>query len=279
MTTLSLMAPAKLNLFLHIIGQRADGYHQLQTLFQLLDYGDQLHFSLREDAQINLSPALAGVAENDNLIVRAAKLLQQHSGCQLGADIQLDKILPLGGGLGGGSSNAATTLVGLNYLWKLQLPLAELARLGLQLGADVPLFVEGKSAWGEGVGERLTALKIPDYWYLVVKPDCEVSTLQIFSNKQLTRNSPPITIAAVFEEDHRNDCEPIVRAIYPQVDSALKWLSQKTKSRLTGTGACIFGQFADHASALQVLHELPAELTGFVARGVNQSPCHMKLYN
>ncbi|MCR8921494.1 4-(cytidine 5'-diphospho)-2-C-methyl-D-erythritol kinase [Dasania sp. GY-MA-18] len=277
MSTLSLLAPAKLNLFLHITGQRADGYHELQTLFQLLDYGDTLHFNLRQDAQLSISPAIAGVAAEDNLILRAAKLLQQYSGCNLGADIQIDKILPLGGGLGGGSSNAATTLVGLNHLWQLQLPLHELAQLGLQLGADVPLFVEGKSAWAEGVGERLTALKIPDCWYLVLKPDCEVSTLQIFSNKQLTRNTSPITIAAVFEEGHTNDCEPVVRALYPEVDNALKWLSLKTNSRLTGTGACVFGQFADQASALQVLNELPAELTGFVAKGVNQSPCHSKL--
>ncbi|MGK0442318.1 MAG: 4-diphosphocytidyl-2-C-methyl-D-erythritol kinase [Pseudohongiellaceae bacterium] len=287
MTTLSLPSPAKLNLFLHITGQRANGYHELQTLFQLLDYGDQLHFERRNDDTIELNPPIEGVGHEDNLIVKAARLLQQHmsqsptsqqqSSCPLGANIRLDKILPMGGGLGGGSSNAATTLLGLNHLWQLNLPIKELAALGLQLGADVPVFVEGQSAFAEGVGEQLIGLKIPDYWYLVLKPGCKVSTEEIFLNKQLTRNTSPITIAAAFEEGHRNDCEPIARALYPAVDKALNWLGQKANPRLTGTGACVFAAFPDQASAEAVFNELPAELTGFVARGVNQSPCHIQL--
>ena len=277
MTTLSLLAPAKLNLFLHITGQRPDGYHELQTLFQLLNYGDELHFSAREDSQINLCAAIVGVDYDDNLIVKAAKLLQSYSGCTLGADIKLDKRLPLGGGLGGGSSNAATTLVALSRLWHLNMPLKKLAELGLQLGADVPVFVEGRSAWAEGVGEHLKPIAISACWYLVLKPDCEVSTAEIFSNKQLTRNASPITMAAVFEEGHRNDCEPVARALYPAVDFALTWLGQYAEPRLTGTGACVFARFADENSAKKVLNKLPAELKGFVAKGINHSPCHSKL--
>ena len=277
MTTLTLPSPAKLNLFLHITGQRSNGYHELQTLFQLLDYGDELSFNLRSDNKITLTPSIEGVNDNDNLIVRAAKLLQKHSQCTLGADIQLKKILPLGGGLGGGSSNAATTLLGLNQLWQLNLDYSTLANLGLQLGADVPVFVEGKSAWAEGIGERLKAVEIPEKWYLVIKPGCEVNTNEIFSNKQLTRNTSPITIAAVFEEGHMNDCEPIARALNPLVDEAIEWLGQYADSRLTGTGACVFASFADQLSAQQVLNKLPPELEGFVAKGVNISPCHAAL--
>lgn len=279
MNTLTLPSPAKLNLFLHIIGRRPDGYHQLQTVFQLLDYGDQLTFTLRHDRAINLTPEVDGVAHEDNLIVRAARLLQQkiiqqHGNCSLGVDIHLEKKLPMGGGLGGGSSNAATTLLGLNQLWQLQIPITELSELGLQLGADVPVFVEGKSAWAEGIGEQLQAIEIPEKWYLVVEPGCKINTREIFLNKQLTRNTSPITIATVFEGRQTNNCEPIARALFPEVDRALNWLGEFSESRLTGTGACVFANFADENSAQQVLNKLPAEFKGFIAKGVNISPCH-----
>ena len=280
MNSLSLLSPAKLNLMLHITGRRSDGYHQLQTLFQLLDYGDTLHFLPRQDNRITLSPALSGVNHEDNLIIKAARLLQTYNNT-LGADITLEKILPMGGGLGGGSSNAATTLLALNQLWNLQLSLTELAKLGLQLGADVPVFVMGRSAWGEGVGEQLQAINIPETWYLVIKPDCEVSTSEIFSHKQLTRNTSPITIAAVFEHGNHNDCEPVVKMLYPQVDRALTWLNNhnpgQRPARLTGTGACVFASFPDQASAQQLLNQLPTELHGFIGKGVNISPAHCTL--
>jgi 4-diphosphocytidyl-2-C-methyl-D-erythritol kinase len=286
LNTLSLLSPAKLNLMLHITGRREDGYHLLQTLFQLLDYGDTLHFTPRADNQITLSPTVKGVAHDDNLIVRAAHKLQHHhsytSTCNhQGVDIRLEKVLPMGGGLGGGSSNAATTLLALNHLWGLGLSLAELAALGLELGADVPVFVLGYSAWAQGVGEQLESVEIAQEWYLVIKPACEVSTAEIFSHKQLTRNTSPITIAAVFKQGGCNDCEPVVRELYPQVDAAIKWLNNlsvnKHQAKLTGTGSCIFAQYPDQLSAQNVLSQLPNELQGFIAKGVNCSPTHKKL--
>ena len=280
MTTLALLSPAKLNLMLHITGRRGDGYHTLQTVFQLLDYGDTMRFTSRDDDRITLHPQLPGVEPADNLIHRAATLLQQATGCGRGADIEIDKILPMGGGIGGGSSNAATTLLALNHLWQTGLDLQQLAELGLQLGADVPVFVRGHSAWAEGVGEQLQAIDIAETWYLVIKPPCEVSTAEIFSHKQLTRNTPPITIAAFFGQGGHNDCEPIVRELYQDVDKALIWLQKKAPdniARLTGTGACVFTQCTDEVSARQLLKALPGGLEGFVARGVNRSPVHRTL--
>ncbi len=283
MSSLSLISPAKLNLMLHITGQRDDGYHQLQTLFQLLDYGDTLHYQTRNDANLQLSPAIDGVAMEDNLIIRAARLLQQRSPKAVGADIRLEKILPMGGGIGGGSSNAATTLLALNQLWELHLSIDQLAEIGLQLGADVPVFVRGHSAWAEGVGEQLQAIDIPESWYFVAKPDCEVSTAEIFSHKRLTRNTSPITIAAVFKQGGHNDCEAVVRACYPEVDAAMKWLNSlglttdTNPAKLTGTGACVFAQCPDRESAEQILHQLPSGLQGFIAKGVNISPTHQAL--
>jgi 4-diphosphocytidyl-2-C-methyl-D-erythritol kinase len=275
--TLTLLSPAKLNLFLRITGRRKDGYHNLQTLFQLLDYGDSMRFTPRSDGNITLSPSLPGVPDEENLIIRAAKSLQQKTGCSQGADIHIEKILPMGGGIGGGSSNAATTLLALNHLWRTGLNIDQLAELGLTLGADVPVFVRGQSAFAEGVGEALTPLKIDQTVYLIIKPDCEVATHEIFSNKRLTRDSSAITMAAVFEQDGLNDCEAVVRELYPQVDKALNWLNQFASARLTGTGACIYASFADKASAEQVLRQLPSGLTGFIACGVNQSPVHQQL--
>src|SRR5690606_15613335 len=218
---LTLISPAKLNLFLHITGRRADGYHTLQTLFQLLDYGDALTFAASET--LSLQPGLPGVASEDNLVLRAARLLQRQTGCDKGAKITLDKRLPLGGGIGGGSSNAATALLALNQLWNLRLTLAQLAALGLQLSADVPVFVRGRSAWAEGVGETLRPVALPERNYLILVPPCQVSTALIFSQQALTRNSSAITMAAFLREGGRNDCETVVRLLYPEVAYALDW--------------------------------------------------------
>lgn len=281
MTTLSVPAPAKLNLFLHVLGRRPDGYHELQTVFQLLDYGDLLHFQASEDGAITLTPPLPGVPAGHNLILRAAGLLQAHSGHRAGAHIRLEKRLPMGGGIGGGSSDAATTLLALNQLWDLNLSLEELAELGLALGADVPVFVRGRSAWAEGVGERLQPLSLPPRNYLILVPPCQVSTAQIFSHEALTRNSRPIKIAAFLGQGGRNDCEPVVRMLHPEVASALDWLAQFGPARMTGTGACVFTSFDDRHSAeqvlQQVLRERPGGCTGFVAGGVDRSPAHAAL--
>lgn len=274
---IQLPAPAKLNLMLHITGRREDGYHQLQTVFQLLDRGDNLSYSSRDDGSVTLQPSIEGVADEDNLIVRAARLLQQASGCQLGADIELDKKLPMGGGIGGGSSNAATTLVGLNHIWNTKLSEDQLAELGRQLGADVPVFVRGFSAWAEGVGEHLQPLQLPENWFLVLTPACHVSTAEIFCHKSLTRDTPIIKVAAFFEGDSQNDCQPLVRKLYPEVDFALNWLNQYGTSRMTGTGASVFAAFDSEASAQAVLEKIPNELSGFVAKGVNISPLQQQL--
>lgn len=286
MSTLSLPSPAKLNLFLHVTGRRPDGYHDLQTVFQLLDYGDTLDFEPTDDAAIVLEPPLPGVPAEDNLIVRAARLLQAKTGCRRGARIALHKRLPLGGGIGGGSSNAATTLLALDRLWELNLGLDELAALGLQLGADVPVFVHGRSAWAEGVGERLQPVALGPRNYLILVPPCSVSTARIFSHEALTRNSSPITIAAFLREGGRNDCEPVVRKLYPEVDFALEWLSEHNPSqtgsphggaRMTGTGACVFATFPTRAAAESVAGQLPPGYGGFVAQGVDISPTHLAL--
>ncbi|MYM63222.1 4-(cytidine 5'-diphospho)-2-C-methyl-D-erythritol kinase [Pseudomaricurvus sp. HS19] len=276
-TSLSLPAPAKLNLFLHITGRRDDGYHTLQTLFQLLDFGDQLHFDLRQDDVVTLQSELSGVPAEENLIVRAARLLQRHCNCTLGADIRLDKHLPMGGGIGGGSSDAATTLLALRQLWQLPLGMDELAELGRQLGADVPVFVRGRTAWAEGVGEVLQPIDMAEKWFVVLTPDCHVSTAQIFSHKDLTRDHSDITVAAFLEQGGVNDCQPLVRKLYREVDKALLWLEQYAPATMTGTGASVFAAFGQQQEAEAVLAKAPADLQGFVARGVNHSPAHRLL--
>lgn len=275
---LSLPAPAKLNLFLHVTGRRADGYHTLQTLFQFIDICDTLDFRVRRDSQLNLHSALAGVATEDNLIIRAARLLQQASGSGLGADIRLDKRLPMGGGIGGGSSDAATTLVGLNHLWQTGFSLEQLATLGLSLGADVPVFVLGRAAWAEGVGERLTPVTLEEPWYLVAVPDCQVSTAQIFSDQRLTRDTQPITLAAFRDHGGRNDCLPVAEAFYPEIRNTLILLNNYCEAKMTGTGSCVFGAFPNEREADKVRARLPATLQTFVARGCNVSPLHQMLF-
>jgi len=278
---LVLPSPAKLNLFLHILGRRPDGYHELQTLFQFLNYGDTLTLTARTDDRIVLEQPLPGVPDEENLIVRAARELRATTdGATPGVSIAVDKQLPMGGGLGGGSSNAATTLVGLNRLWGLNRSLDELAELGLSLGADVPVFVRGHAAWGEGVGERLTDANPPEDWFLVIKPPCDISTKEIFSEQGLTRDTPGIKIAPAFEGDasrYRNDCEDVVRRLYPEVHQSLEWLAQFGPARLTGTGACIFGRFPTESAARIIWESKPSGITGFVAQGVNISPLHKKL--
>ncbi|MBS6740269.1 4-(cytidine 5'-diphospho)-2-C-methyl-D-erythritol kinase [Phytobacter sp. SCO41] len=271
-------APAKLNLFLYITGQRTDGYHTLQTLFQFLDYGDTLSFEPRTDGVIRLLTPIEGVPDEENLIVRAARLLMQqaHKTGRLpagsGADIQIDKRLPMGGGLGGGSSNAATVLVALNHLWHCGLSVDELAELGLTLGADVPVFVRGHAAFAEGVGEILTPVEPEEKWYLVAHPGVSIPTPTIFRDPELPRNTPKRSIETLLKCEFSNDCEVIARKRFRKVDEALTWLLEYAPSRLTGTGACVFAEFDTESAALQVLEQAPAWLRGFVARGVNLSP-------
>ncbi|UFH48667.1 4-(cytidine 5'-diphospho)-2-C-methyl-D-erythritol kinase [Pseudomonas sp. KNUC1026] len=274
---LTLPSPAKLNLMLHILGRRPDGYHELQTLFQFLDHGDELDFAVRDDGEIHLHSDLAGVPHESNLIVRAARALQQASGTCLGADIWLRKVLPMGGGIGGGSSNAATTLLGLDYLWGTQLGEDRLAALGLKLGADVPVFVRGKAAFAEGVGEILTPVEPEEPWYLVLVPQVSVSTAEIFSDPLLTRNSKPIKVRPVPKGNSRNDCQPVVEQRYPEVRNALNLLNKFTCARLTGTGSCVFGAFPNKVEADKVSGLLTETLTGFVAKGSNTSMLHRKL--
>lgn len=274
---LILPAPAKLNLMLHILGRRADGYHELQTLFQFLDFGDELGFALRDDGQIHLHTEIAGVPHDSNLIVRAARLLQAASGTTLGADIWLDKRLPMGGGIGGGSSDAATTLLGLDHLWHTQLGEERLAELGLSLGADVPVFVRGRAAFAEGVGERLTPVELEDPWFLVVAPQVFVSTAEVFSDPELTRDTPPIKVRSLLAGGGRNDCLPVVQKRYPEVRNALILLNKFVPARLTGTGACIFGSFPNRDDADKVARQLPGHLPSFVAQGRNISMLQRKL--
>ncbi|MDH4561827.1 4-(cytidine 5'-diphospho)-2-C-methyl-D-erythritol kinase [Pseudomonas sp. BN411] len=274
---LILPAPAKLNLMLHILGRRADGYHELQTLFQFLDHGDELGFSVRQDGEIHLRTDVPGVPHDSNLIVRAARKLQAESGCHLGADIWLDKRLPMGGGIGGGSSDAATTLLALDHLWNLDWSEDRLAALGLTLGADVPVFVRGRAAFAEGVGEQLTPVELPEPWFLVAAPQVFVSTAEVFSDPELTRDTPPIKVRSLLEGGGRNDCQPVVEKRYPDVRNALILLNKFTSARLTGTGACVFGSFPNKGDADKVRRQLPATLPSFVAQGRNISMLHRKL--
>ena len=270
-------APAKLNLFLHVTGRRADGYHELQTLFQLIDLCDTVAVSVRDDGVIDRPEGPAEVPPESDLVVRAARALQAAAGTRLGASLRVRKRIPMGGGLGGGSSDAATTLLALDALWGCRLGVDALARLGLPLGADVPVFVRGFSAWAEGVGERLTPVELPQRWYVVIHPGVAVSTREVFQSAELTRNSPLITIRAFFEAGGRNDCEPAVRARHPQVAAALDWLSRYAPARLTGTGSCIFASCASAEEAQRIAARVPEEWTSFVARGLDISPVHRSL--
>jgi len=266
-------SPAKLNLFLYITGRRDNGYHELQTLFQFVEFGDELTVSANSvTSSITITPEIPGVALEDNLIWKAATALQQYTSTSFGADIELKKVLPMGGGIGGGSSNAATVLVALNYLWQLNLSDDQLAEIGLQLGADVPVFVRGHAAFAEGVGEQLQPANPDEKWYLVVKPQVSIATVDIFTHSELTRNTPKRALATLLEQEYVNDCEKIVRMLYPEVDKQLSWLLQYAPSRLTGTGSCVFAEFSSKKEAESVLEQLPDTVSAFVARGRNISP-------
>jgi 4-diphosphocytidyl-2-C-methyl-D-erythritol kinase len=276
-------APAKLNLFLYITGRRADGYHNLQTLFQFLDYGDTLTIEVDDSGEITLLTPVAGVPDAQNLIVRAAALLRERAAAlgslpdAAGAKIAIEKRLPLGGGLGGGSSNAATVLVALNHLWQTGLSLGQLAELGLQLGADVPVFVHGFAAFAEGVGEQLTPVNPAEKWYLVMHPGVSIATPLVFNDPELTRDTPAREISQLLSTEFHNDCEPVVRNRFREVEQLVSWLLEYAPSRLTGTGACVFAEFDTESAARQVLELAPKNLQGFVARGVNISPLHRRL--
>ena len=266
-------SPAKLNLFLYITGRRDNGYHELQTLFQFVDFGDELTVTAnRETSSITITPEIPGVATEDNLIWKAATALQQYTSTTFGADIQLKKVLPMGGGIGGGSSNAATVLVALNYLWQLDLSDDQLAEIGLKLGADVPVFVRGHAAFAEGVGEQLQPANPNEKWYLVVKPQVSIATVDIFTHSKLTRNTPKRALSTLLEQEYVNDCEKIVRMLYPEVDKQLSWLLQYAPSRLTGTGSCVFAEFNSEKDAELVREQLPDTVSAFVAKGRNISP-------
>ncbi len=270
-------APAKLNLMLRITGRRTDGYHLLQTVFQMLDLCDWITFHPLDEDEVILRSPIPGVPEESDLTIRAAKLLKEAAGCRQGVCIEVEKNLPMGGGLGGGSSDAATTLVVLNQLWDVGLSIEELMMLGLKLGADVPVFVFGYAAWGEGVGEDLVKINVPEQWVVVIQPDVHVDTGEIFLNKELTRNSKPITIADFLAGDRQNDCLEVVRKTYQSVDKALAALSEYAEARLTGTGACVFAQFASKELACKAYSALEGEWQVYLAKGKNKSLLYQKL--
>lgn len=274
--SLSWPAPGKLNLALHITGRRDDGYHLLQTIFQFVDHHDLLDFRVREDGAILRCSDWEGVMAEDDIAVRAAKLMQQECSCRLGVDINLQKKLPIGGGLGGGSSDAATTLVALNYLWGIHLPVRRLLSLGLELGADVPFFILGRAAYAEGIGERLTPIASEQLWYLIIQPDCQVSTAEIFRAPSLIRNTPAINIPDLLLQAD-NNCQPVVRKLYPQVAKAIDWLNQFGHARITGTGCCVFAGFYQQQQAEFIYESLPRYWKGFVAKGLNYSPLLARL--
>ena len=274
MTSLTLNSPAKLNLMLHITGRRADGYHLLQTVFQFIDLNDLMVFELTDTPAIKRLNSQTPVAESDDIVLRAAVLLQNRYGVERGVEISIDKHIPIGGGLGGGSSNAATCLLALNQLWDLNLSLDELSAIGLELGADVPVFVRGYAAWADGVGEHLTPIDLPEPHYLVIYPNINVSTAEIFNARELTRNCDAITIRAFLAGAGINVCEAVARKRYAIIGEALDWLNQFAEARMTGTGACIFASFDSLKAAEGVKSRVPLHWQSFVARGMNQNPVH-----
>jgi 4-diphosphocytidyl-2-C-methyl-D-erythritol kinase len=268
-------APGKLNLFLHVLGRRADGMHELQTVFRLIERGDQVGVRVRTDGIVRPVEPPAQIAPEEDLCLLAARRLQSASGSRLGADLQLRKVLPIGGGLGGGSSDAATVLLVLNRLWRTGYARAELMALAAELGADVPLFVFGENALGEGIGERLSALALPEAWYLVLEPRARVSTASVFADNALTQNTKPLKIPPFFFGLGRNDLEALVARRHPEIAAHLEWLrARKREARMTGSGACVFAEFAEEGEARGVQAELPEGMRGFVTRGLDRHPLH-----
>lgn len=277
MSSASWPAPAKINLFLHVLGRREDGYHLLQTAFQFLDIADELEFSLRDDEVVTRQASYSNVPEEADLVVRAALMLREYTKTCFGVDISINKLLPMGGGLGGGSSDAATTLVALNSMAGLNLSVDELAEIGLKLGADVPVFVRGHAAWAEGVGEKLTLIEPAEDCYLLVMPDCQVATAEVFASDDLTRNTPAITIRDFLVGASHNDCEEVVRQQYPEVAEVLDWLGQRYETRMTGTGACVFARFTNQELAEEAARSLPDSWQSIVTKGLNRSPLTERL--
>lgn len=267
-------APAKLNLFLHVVGRRGDGYHLLQSVFRFIDLADKVWLGTREDGRIVRLVDLPGVPEDQDLTVRAARLLQARTGCRLGADIRLEKRLPMGGGLGGGSSDAASVLLVLNKRWQTGLTRVELQEMALQLGADVPVFVFGQSAFAEGVGEKLTPIPLPPAWYVVLTPPVEVATQAVFASPELTRNTAPIKIPNFLAGAGGNDLQSVVASRYPDVARHLAWLNQFGKARMTGSGACVFLETGNEAQARDIVEKLPRDMQGFAARGLDRHPLY-----
>ncbi len=269
-------APAKLNLFLHVLGRREDGYHLLQTVFTLIDRCDRLRLRVRDDGRVERANVVPGVPPDQDLAVRAAQLLKEASGTARGVDIEIEKAIPMGGGLGGGSSDAATVLMALDRLWDTRFGAEALAELATSLGADVPFFLHGMPAWAEGIGDRLTPLDLDPRWYLVLVPPVAVSTQAVFAAPELTRNTEPLKMedfsARPGSEQFRNDLEPVVTARYPVVEQHLEWLRRRAPARMTGSGACVFAAFASREEAEAVAGELPASMQGFVAQGLTQHP-------
>jgi 4-diphosphocytidyl-2-C-methyl-D-erythritol kinase len=275
--TLTFPAPAKLNLFLHVVGRRKDGYHLLQTLFRFIDFSDMLHFTLCRNGEVRRISALDGVPQEQDLCVRAARLLQKECGCRLGVDITLEKRIPMGGGLGGGSSDAATTLIALNKLWGLGLSRERLMEIGLSLGADVPVFVFGENAYAEGIGEQLQACEVPDAWYVVLFPPVQVATAKVFAhldiaNLELTQEAISLRIRGLPLRLPHNDLQSVVCSLYPEVARHLAWLEQFVQARMSGSGACVFAEFVIEAEAQAVMEQLPSDMRGVVARGLPQHP-------
>ena len=272
MISLGWPAPAKLNLFLHITGQRQDGYHLLQTVFQFIQLIDVIDFTILESGLVRRSSTSLKIDERDDLVIKAAQKIKKRSGSKLGVDISVKKNIPIGGGLGGGSSDAATTLVALNELWQTGLSIDELSEIGLSLGADIPFFINGNAAWAEGVGDKLTPINLDECFYLVIYPNCGISTKAVFEASDLTRNTPRITIRDFHDGNGKNDCESHVRNHYRDVTEALDWLGGYASSKLTGTGACLFAQFSDENEANEVKYKLPTKWQGYVVKGINKSP-------
>lgn len=278
MQNFTLPAPAKLNLFLHILNQRSDGYHNIQTIFQFIDYCDVLNFQLiKDDKKIILTPELIRLPNENNLIMRAARLLQKETACLQGVVITLDKRLPMGGGLGGGSSDAATTLLGLNKLWNTKLSVERLATLGVRLGADVPVFVYGHAAWAEGIGDQLTPMILPEPWYVLIFPPCQVATAEIFNDPRLTRDTAALTISHYQPGSGHNDFEAIIRLDYPVIAQALDWLGQFARAQITGSGGVVFAGFDTQEEASKIAAQVPSQYNSVVAKGLNQSPLQVSL--
>ena len=275
MNKLIYSAPAKLNLFLHVVGRRSDGYHLLQTVFRFLDFSDQVSLTIRNDNKIQLNTPIIGVPAEKNLCIQAARLLQKESGTSLGVEISLKKLIPMGGGLGGGSSDAATTLLALNHLWDLNWSREELMGLGLSLGADVPVFIFGENAFAEGIGEKLKPIKLLPAWYLVLTPPVHVSTADIFASKELTRNTIPVKIPPFSVGLGHNDLESVVCLAYPQVAHHLEWLRQLNRTTMvamTGSGACVFAEFITESAARMAFASVPLGMSGFVVQGLDRHP-------